>query len=75
MHRHVRGVGNQAAGRIKHGAGKIQPLFDIDRACGIGEHRSHLFGNRHKKIIKNFEHYRVSFGTNGVSDGPGLGAG
>ena len=65
MHRHVRGIGDQGAGRIEHRAGKVQPFLDVDRIGGVLKGHPHLLGNRHEKIVENLQHDRVGIGANG----------
>ena len=65
MHRDMGRIGNQAAIAIKHRAGKIQPLFDVDRLCRVGEPQAHLLGDRHVQAIENLKHHRVDPGTDG----------
>ena len=66
VHRHVRRVGDQRAARVKNRAGKIQPLFDVDRRRGVLQHRSHLLGDRHEKVVKNFQLHRVGVRAGGA---------
>ena len=64
MDRHMRGVCNQVPGTIKKCAGEIQSLFDIDRLRRVLQSIAHLLSDRHKQVVKNFQHHWVSFGAN-----------
>ena len=63
MHRNMRRIGDQFALVIKYSAGKIQPLFNVHTAGGLLQHQPHLFGHRHKQMIKNFQLHRVGSGV------------
>ncbi len=67
MHRHVRRVGNQRAGRIEHRAGEIQPFLDVHRIGGVLQRHAHLLGDRHEKVVEHFEHHRIGLGADGQS--------
>ena len=59
VHRHVRRVGDQVARRVEERARKIQPLFHVHRVGGVLQHRAHLLGDAHEKVVEHFQHHRV----------------
>ena len=59
VYRHVRRIGDQLAVRIEQGAGKIQPLLDVDRVRGVLQHRAHLLGNVHEAVVEYFQEHRI----------------
>ena len=65
MHRHVRRIGDKRAGTVEDGAGKIQPLLDVDRIGGVLERHAHLLGNRHEQIVEDLQHHRIGFSSKG----------
>ena len=75
MHRDMRGVGDQRARRVEQGAGKIEPLLDIDRSCGRLQRDAHFLGDRHEQIAENLEHHRVGVGADRLAMLGGRGAG
>ncbi len=59
MHRNMRRIGDQRAVAIEQRTGKIQPLLDVHRSCGVLQRNSHLLGNRHEGVVENFELNRI----------------
>ncbi len=66
MHRHVRRVGDQRAVAVKHRAGEIEPLLDVDRIGGVLQRHAHLLGDRHEEIVEHFEHDWIGMGADGA---------
>ena len=62
MDGHVGGIGDESAFGIENGAGEIKTFFDVDRLGCCSECLSHLFGDGHKKIIKELQADGVCFG-------------
>ena len=75
MHRHVRGVGDEAALAVEHGAGKVEPLLDVDRIGGVLQRHPHLLGDRHEEMVEDLEHDRVGLGADRLAPGHRLDAG
>ena len=67
MHRHVRRVGNEQAGRIENRAGEVEPLLDVHRIGGVLQRHAHLLGDRHEQIVEHFEHHRIGVGADGAA--------
>ena len=65
MHRHVRRIGDQAAGAVEDRAGEVEPLLDVDRIGGVLQHDAHLLGDRHEQVVEDLEHHRIGFGADG----------
>ena len=63
MHRHVRGVGRQSALSVEHGTGKVLTFLDVDRMGGVGQNRTHLFGDGHEQVVEDFQHDRIGVGA------------
>ncbi len=63
MHRDMRGIGDQFAGRIEQRAGKIEALLDVDRGGGGLQHDAHFLGNGHEQIV-------VDLQPDGIGEGP-----
>ena len=63
MHRHVRGIGDQLAFGVKHGAGEIQPLLDVHGIGGVLQRYAHLLGDRHEQVVEHFKQNRISIGA------------
>ena len=59
MHRHVGGVGDQSAAGVEQGAGKIQPLLDVHRACGALQGRAHGLGDSHEAPVEKLQGHRI----------------
>ena len=59
VHRHVRGVGDQAAVGVEDRAGEVEPLLDVDRVRGGLQAHAHLFGHRHEQVVEDLQHHRV----------------
>ena len=59
VHRHVRGVGDQAAVGVEDRAGEVEPLLDVDRVRGGLQAHAHLFGYRHEQVVEDLQHHRV----------------
>ena len=74
MHRDVRRIGDQIALAVEDGAGKIEPLLDVDRGGGVLQRHPHLLGDRHEQVGHHLEQDRIDLGA-GLRRGAGLGAG
>jgi hypothetical protein len=48
VHRDVRRVRHQVAFGVEDGAGKVEPLLDVDRVGGVLQHHASLLGDRHE---------------------------
>ena len=59
MHRHMGGVGHQAAGGVEQGAGEVQPLLDVHRVGGVAQGGAHLLGDGHEQVVEHLQHHRV----------------
>ena len=59
MHRHVRRVGDEGAGVVEDGAGKVQPFLDVDRGGGVLQRHAHLLGDRHEEVVEDFEQHGI----------------
>ncbi len=59
MHRHVRRIGHQPAVGVEQGAGKVQPLLDIDRVGGAFQRRAHGLGHAHEAAVEQLQSHRV----------------
>ncbi len=55
VYRDVCGLSNHVTAGIKHGAGEVEPLFDIGRVGGTAQHHAHLLGHRGKTILEEFQ--------------------
>ncbi len=75
VHRHVRGVGDQAALGVEDRAGEIEPLLDVDRVRGRLQPHPHLLGDRHEQVVEDLEQHRVGGGARAGLRGPGLDTG
>ena len=71
VHRHMRCIGNQRAVCVKHSAGKIQPLLDVDRMGRVLQPITHLLGNRHEQVAEDLQHHRVRIGAQRAPLGTG----
>jgi hypothetical protein len=70
VHRHVRGVGDQAAVGVEDRAGEVEPFLDVDRVRGGLQAYAHLFGHRHEQVVEDLQHDRVGFGAHLGPAGP-----
>ena len=75
MHRHVRRVGDEAPLAVEHGAGKVEPLLDVDRIGGVLQRHAHLLGDRHEEMIEDLEHDRIGLGADRLAPRDRLDAG
>ena len=66
MHRHVRGVGDQRAVRVEHGAGEIQPLLDVHAGGRALQHHAHFLGHRHEAAVEQLQIHRIGDGGVGL---------
>ena len=74
MHRHVRRIGDEPSLTIEHGAGKVEPLLDVDRIGGVLQRHAHLLGDRHEEMVEDLEHDRVGLGADRLASGHRLDA-
>ncbi len=72
MHRHVRGVGDEAPLAVEEGAGKVEPLLDVHGIGCVLERHAHLLGDRHEEMVEDLEHDRISFGADRLAMRHGL---
>ena len=70
VHRHVRGVGDQAALGVEDRAGEVEPLLDVDRVRGGLQPHPHLLGDRHEQVVEDLQHHRVGAGADARPGGP-----
>ena len=56
-------VGNQLPSLVEYGAGEIETFLDIDRIGCVLKCIPHLFGDRHKQLVKYFQQHRVDPGS------------
>ena len=75
MHRHMRGVGDEAPLAVEHRAGEVEPLLDVDRIGGVLQRHPHLLGDRHEEMIEDLEHDRIGLGADRLAPGDRLDAG
>ena len=66
MDRYVRRVGDQLAIGVEYRAGEIEPFLDIHRIGRVLQHDTHLFGDRHEKIVEHFQHDGIRLGADGM---------
>jgi hypothetical protein len=48
---------------IEKGAGKIEPLLDVDRMGGVGQGHAHLLSNGHEEVAEDLEQHRIGPGA------------
>ena len=70
VHRHVRGVGDQAAFGVEDRAREVEPLLDVDRVRGGLQPHPHLLGDRHEQVVEDLEHHRIGAGADARPGGP-----
>ena len=63
MHRDVRSIGDETGFAVENGAGKVEPLLDVDRARRILQRIAHLLGDRREALVEHFEQHGIDVGA------------
>jgi hypothetical protein len=53
--RNMGSIGHQLSVLVEDGAGKIQPLFDVDGVAGVLQSYSHFVGDGAEKVVEDFQ--------------------
>ncbi len=59
VHRHVRGVGDEAAVGVEQGAGEVEPLLDVHRAGGALQRGAHGLGHAHEAAVEQLQGHGI----------------
>ena len=51
----MRRVGDQLALGVKHRAGEVEPLLDVDGLRRVAQRLAHLLGDRHVEVVEHFQ--------------------